>query len=353
MSTDKRNIIGIKSYGNEQILNLFNVNERNWLSGRFIPMVLVLFGITLMTTLDSYSPMVFGQSASQPQNLSFTYYTNWGSVGEEDGQFDGQNDVDYFNGKVYVPDYANHRIQIFDPEGNFLSKFGEGGEGDGQFHKASALSMDSEGNIYVADQFNYRIQKFDNNGTFLAKWGSEGAGDGQFLHPHVPANDATGKLFVTDRDHPSVQVFSTDGEFLYRWGSEGEGDSQLSNPESSIVDSSGNVYIADYGNDRIQKFSNDGTYLSQWGTKGTENGQFQGPSGLSIDSNDNIYVTDKNNNRVQVFTKDGQYITQFGGGADAGEGQLLDPEGVGVDKESGTVYVADTGNTRIVVFKPN
>ena len=62
------------------------------------------------------------------------------------------NDVDFYNGKVYVADYANHRIQIFDPEGNFITKFGEGGEGDGQFHKASALSIDSEGDIYVADQ---------------------------------------------------------------------------------------------------------------------------------------------------------------------------------------------------------
>ncbi len=109
--------------------------------------------------------------------------------------------------------------------------------------------------------------------------------------------------------------------------------------------------IADYGNNRIQKFGNDGTYLSQWDTKGVADGEFQGPFGLSIDSNDNIYVTDKNNNRVQAFTKDGRYFTQFGG-ANAGEGQLLDPEGVGVDKESGIVYVADTGNTRIVVFKP-
>ena len=174
MSSDKKNITGMKSYGNEQMLNLFNVNEGKWVSGCFMPMALALFGITMMTTSDFYSPMAFGQSISQPQNLSFTYYTNWGSEGEGDGQFSGHNDVDYFDGRVFVPDYANHRIQIFDPEGNFLAKFGEGGEGDGQFHKASALSMDSEGNIYVADQFNFRIQKFDNNGTFLTKWGSEG-----------------------------------------------------------------------------------------------------------------------------------------------------------------------------------
>ena len=61
-------------------------------------------------------------------------------MGEGEGQFDGQNDVDFYNGRVYVADYANHRIQIFDPRGNFIAKFDEGGEGDGQFHKASALS---------------------------------------------------------------------------------------------------------------------------------------------------------------------------------------------------------------------
>ena len=167
MSSDKRNVIDMKGYGNKQILNLFNVNKGEWAMGCLIPMAFALFGIALIATSDFYSPMAFGQSISPPQNLSFTYYTNWGSEGEGDGQFSGQNDVDYFEGRVFVPDYENHRIQIFDPEGNFLTKFGEGGEGDGQFHKASALSMDSEGNIYVADQFNYRIQKFDNNGYLL------------------------------------------------------------------------------------------------------------------------------------------------------------------------------------------
>jgi hypothetical protein len=57
------------------------------------------------------------------------FITKWGSLGENDGQFDGQNDVDFYDGRVYVADYANHRIQIFDPQGNFIAKFGEGGEG--------------------------------------------------------------------------------------------------------------------------------------------------------------------------------------------------------------------------------
>ena len=134
---------------------------------------------------------IFGQIDT---DTTYSFVTKWGSLGEGEGQFDGQNDVDFYDGRVYVADYANHRIQIFDPHGKFIAKFGEGGEGDGQFHKASALSMDSEGNLYIADQFNFRIQKFTRDGAFITKWGSEGEGDGQFLHPHVPANDAQGKL---------------------------------------------------------------------------------------------------------------------------------------------------------------
>jgi DNA-binding beta-propeller fold protein YncE len=88
----------------------------------------------------------------------------------------------------------------------------------------------------------------------------------------------------------------------------------------------------------------------KWGSKGTADGQFQGPSGLSIDANDNIYVTDKNNNRIQIFTSDGQFLTKFGE-TGSGDGQLSGPEGVGVDKESGAVYVADTGNSRIQLFE--
>ena len=51
-----------------------------------------------------------------------------------------------------------HRIQIFYTHGKFITMFDEGGEGDGQFHKASALSIDSEGNLYIAYQFNFRIK---------------------------------------------------------------------------------------------------------------------------------------------------------------------------------------------------
>src|SRR6187397_1504612 len=225
----------------------------------------------------------------------FTFVNMWGSFGKGNGRFDGQNDVDALNGRVYVADYANHRIQVFDTKGNYLTKWGTYGEENGQIHKASALSIVPSGKIYLSDQFNYRIQEFTANGTFVTTWGTKGEADGQFLHPHVPAVDSEGNVYVSDRDLANVQKFTGDGKFIMKWSEQGSNDGQLSKPESVIIDSKDNVYVADFGNHRIQKFTQDGKFISKWGSKGIGDGEFNGPAGLSIDKNDNIYVKDRNN----------------------------------------------------------
>ena len=63
-------------------------------------------------------------------------------------------------GNVYVTDDFNHRIQVFDPQGQFLRKWGERGSGDGHFRSPEDLALDIEGNVYVADTLNNRIQVF-------------------------------------------------------------------------------------------------------------------------------------------------------------------------------------------------
>ena len=302
-------------------------------------------------------PLVTPRVGDKPIDISasldkgFTFVNMWGSFGKGNGRFDGQNDVDALKGHVYVADYANHRIQVFDTKGNYLIKWGTYGDENGQIHKASALSIVPSGNIYLSDQFNYRIQEFTANGTFVTNWGTKGEANGQFLHPHVPAVDSEGNVYVSDRDLANVQKFTDDGKFIMKWAEEGSNDGQLSKPESVIIDSKDNVYVSDFGNHRIQKFNKDGQFISKWGSKGIGDGEFNGPAGLSIDKNDNIYVTDKNNNRIKVFSANGTFLTKFGSEGN-GSGQFILPEGVGVDVDTGLVYVADTGNHRIQVFKP-
>jgi hypothetical protein len=64
-------------------------------------------------------------------------------------------------GKIYVNDYGNNRLQVFDPTGAYLTTIGGvGGTNSSQFVGPSSVAVDREGNVYVSEQGNDRIQKF-------------------------------------------------------------------------------------------------------------------------------------------------------------------------------------------------
>lgn len=98
----------------------------------------------------------------------------------------------------------------FDSNGNFITKWGTAGAGDGQFTTPAGIAVDSLGNVFVADQGNNRIQKFDSNGSFLTKWGSKGSNDGQFMFmtPTGLVVDRSGNVYVVDGGNSRIQVFA-------------------------------------------------------------------------------------------------------------------------------------------------
>jgi DNA-binding beta-propeller fold protein YncE len=70
------------------------------------------------------------------------------------------------SGEVAVADCNNHRVQIFDSEGNYKRQFGTEGKEDGQFYRPSGLASDAHGNLLVTD-FANRLQVFDPEGKHL------------------------------------------------------------------------------------------------------------------------------------------------------------------------------------------
>ena len=152
------------------------------------------------------------------------------------------------------------------------------------FNTANGISVDSfSGNVYVVDVNNHRIQKFDSDGNFITKWGSEGTGDGKLYYPLGISVDSSGNVYVADTSNNSIQVFADDTtetvtnsfpsetklsdeivqtyQSINAWGSNGTGDREFRYPVGISVDfTSGNVYVVDSGNNRIQKFDSNGTF---------------------------------------------------------------------------------------------
>ena len=62
--------------------------------------------------------------------------------------------------------------------------------------------------IYVSDTNNDRTQKFISEGVFVTKWGTGGTGDGEFGSPKDVSVDPNGIVFVADRNNNRVQKFS-------------------------------------------------------------------------------------------------------------------------------------------------
>ncbi|MCP4642741.1 MAG: hypothetical protein GY851_20005, partial [bacterium] len=277
------------------------------------------------------------------------FLTKWGDWGAADGKLiQPQGTAVDGSGNVYVADFENNRIQKFDANGAFLSKWGNWGTGDGQFRKPSDVAVDGSGNVYVADFWNSRVQRFDSDGTYLGKWGSAGSGDGQLREHYGITVDGSGNVYVVDSGNQRIQKFDADGTFLTKWGSAGTGDGQFHWPRDIAIGPDGAVYIADGINDRIQKFDPSGAFLTKWGTDGSADGQLRGARGVAVDSSGVVYVADAGNRRIQKFSSDGTFLSKWGSEG-SGEGQFNSPGDIAVNG-SGIVYVADAGNNCIQKF---
>ncbi len=89
-------------------------------------------------------------------------------------------------------------------------------EGDEQymFGKGIAFSTDEEGKFYVADIENNRIQKYDSKGKYLITIGRKGQGPGEFMSLSSPRFDKNGNLYVSDTANRRISFFDKNGKFL-------------------------------------------------------------------------------------------------------------------------------------------
>ena len=152
------------------------------------------------------------------------------------------------NRKIFVANYADHSIAIYNPDLTFHHKMVG-------THDIYDIAFDSVGNVYVGEKYcNNGIQVFTAEGQYLRKFGSKGKGHGQLDFPSAITIDNEDTIYVTEQSNHRVSIFKTDGTFLTSFGSQGDGPGQFSSPNGIAVDKDGFVYVSDYSNGRVQIF---------------------------------------------------------------------------------------------------
>ena len=230
------------------------------------------------------------------------------------------------DGRVVVSDVGNHRIQVFSSEGQALKFFGSKGFEDGQLLGCRCLDVGvahegKEGSfIFAADHSNHRIQVFDFEGNPLWKFGSVGIESGELSYPYSVAVSKRGeRIYVAEQGNQRVQVFNSEGSFLRRWPIKDGVQLTLTlmAPEGGGDDEK--VIVADQANHNVLIYAADGQLLKKIGSMGSGKGQMMHPSGVAVAPGGYLIVADRNNHRLQLFSPDGSFLESFDG-KDEGEG---------------------------------
>jgi len=160
------------------------------------------------------------------------------------------------SGSIYVADTYNNRVHKLTPGGLTYGTFGEAGSGDGQFFQPRGVCVDDDGLIYVADG-NHRVQIFDDTGTYVTNFGSQGSAVGEFSSPAGIQLGVNGRLVVADTGASRVQLFASNYVALAAYkppsGEQGSAPGQLWQPQGVWPMPDGNrIYVADTWNHRVQ-----------------------------------------------------------------------------------------------------
>ena len=305
---------------------------------------------------DGHSPSPIASRSSSPeheaysqaiplQQFQFKPVSFFGGFGSSEGKLSYPWGVTVSNtDEIAVTDQLNHRVQIFDSNGNYLRSFGSCGASQGKFIQPHGICFDNNGNILVADKYNHRIPIFTLEGRYKDMLRGKGSLDSQLTCPWGLSLDANGDIIVPDSSSKLIKIFTTDGQFVRKIGEPGSFSSPV-----HCVQCDEYFIVSDTGDHSIKVLSRDGKLQHKFGQQGDGDGEFESPRCLTVTRSKHLMVCDRGNNRIQIFELGGRFVGKFGTiGSNLGE--LRRPTSVAVLSD-GRIVVCEWLNHRIQIFE--
>lgn len=307
------------------------------------------------------------------------------------------------NGLLYVVDWNNHRIRQLNEDGSVVTVAGTG-ELIGDDHESgtpgttvklnhpTSICFDHLGRMVISAWHNSALKRFDMDADFIDNFAGVGGrtfgGDGgpvKDAHLNLPSSvveNSIGELIFSDQANLRIRVIHSNGIVDTICGNgvagfSGDGgpaiDAQISSPVGQAAQPGGrlgidkrtdDIYIADTFNHRIRMIDSTGTITTVVGN-GTAafagdggdplNASLNTPSDIDVGPDGTLYIADTLNNvvrkvnpeRTEITTIAGTGERGFAGDGEAADAAMLDrPYGVHIAPD-GTLYIADTFNSRI------
>ncbi len=158
-------------------------------------------------------------------------------------------------GDIYVSDgYGNACVHKFSPDGTLLKTWGTPGTREGEFNLPHNICCDVDGLVYVADRENHRVQVFDGDGNYLRQINNLHRPCGLCItggsKPHVLVGELGPYMAVnhaTPNLGPRVMILDNDGRLINRLGQEKPGTTPgaFVAPHSVALDSQGDLYVGE------------------------------------------------------------------------------------------------------------
>ena len=314
------------------------------------------------------------------------------------------------SGNIYIADTLNNRIAKVDAFNGIVTTIaGNGIPGSGgdlglatsaTLNQPEDVAVDDLGKVYIADSGNPLIRLIDIHGTIVTLAGKRGAtvdpvtvssaGNAREAVLRTPLSieldDEQRNLYVADTGNNLVRrivlnnvieetvQFTEAGSFDGSPGYDGENEfafnSRLNSPSGVAINSSGDIFISDTNNHRVRAVVVPGARAVSVlvAVAGNGEGSFSGeevpgadatlhfPTDVAIDKQGNIYFSDTANNRIRRVDRETGLVETVAGsgvvgslgvGGKATDVSLNSPEGLAFDSV-GDLYIADTGNNRIL-----
>ena len=241
--------------------------------------------------------------------------------------------VDHNTGNIYVADYFNNCVKVFDNTAKYLFKFGNG-KGEGKMSNPIGLLIC--GNRVLVTQSNNYIQVYELDGKFVSRFGSSGNGKLQFSLPFgLSTDEYNGDIYICDCLNNRIQIISENFEYKSEFGKD-----ILYHPRDVKLYKD-NIFILDESNPCLHIFNKDLVLQKSVVTRG-EGQQVVNPCFFFIDKFGSILFSDCNSNSILILNSEFEFIHKIS--------VSNNPIGITTDKEDRVIVVCEAANNCLQIF---